>query len=147
METALDLVRLGRCPMTDELVSVLRCKDHVEALLGLVGASGVRSTPDLEGRGVELLTALRRVRAAMSMPGIRKRRGRQCCQRRCDTHRRGACDWHLCVRFGAGVLTSGMDPLGFIRYLRHSARSSRCKCSTMRCQRRRDGPRILLPGF
>src|SRR6185312_14938758 len=31
METALDLVRLGRAKMTDELVSLLlSCKDHVE---------------------------------------------------------------------------------------------------------------------
>jgi len=29
----------------------------------------------------------------------------------------GTADWRVLVRFGSGVLTSGMDPLGFIRYL------------------------------
>jgi two-component system chemotaxis sensor kinase CheA len=119
METALDLVRLGRVSMSDELVSVLlRCKDHVEALLGLVGASGASLDPDLERRGDELLTALRRVaggdehaRQSGSVGGGNAASGVA------TPTAAELADWHLCVRFGAGVLTSGMDPLGFIRYL------------------------------
>jgi two-component system chemotaxis sensor kinase CheA len=119
METALDLVRLGRVSMSDELVSVLlRCKDHVEALLGLVGASGASLDPDLERRGDEILTALRRVaggdehaRQSGSVGGGNAASGVA------TPTAAELADWHLCVRFGAGVLTSGMDPLGFIRYL------------------------------
>ena len=119
METALDLVRLGRVSMTDELVSVLlRCKDHVEALLAPVGASGASVDPDLERRGVELLTALRRVaggdehaQQSGSVGGGNAAGGVA------STAPPELADWHLCVRFGPGVLTSGMDPLGFIRYL------------------------------
>jgi two-component system chemotaxis sensor kinase CheA len=119
METALDLVRLGRVSMTDELVSVLlRCKDHVEALLAPVGASGASVDPDLERRGVELLTALRRVaggdehaQQSGSVAGSSAAGGIA------TPTAAELADWRLCVRFGPGVLTSGMDPLGFIRYL------------------------------
>ena len=68
VETALDQVRLGHVPMTEELVTLLlRCKDHIEALLEPVGTGGV---PDvsLEGRGDGLLTALRQI-AEVSTPG------------------------------------------------------------------------------
>jgi two-component system chemotaxis sensor kinase CheA len=119
METALDLVRLGRVSMTDELVSVLlRCKDHVEALLSLVGASGASLDPDLERRGAELLVALRRVAGGdepVSQSGSVG--GGNAASGVATPSAAVLADWHLCVRFGAGVLTSGMDPLGFIRYL------------------------------
>src|ERR1700722_9494806 len=59
VETALDQVRLGRVAMTEELVTLLlRCKDHIEALLLPVGTGGIPD-PSLEGRGAELLAALR----------------------------------------------------------------------------------------
>jgi two-component system chemotaxis sensor kinase CheA len=119
METALDLVRLGRVSMSDELVSVLlRCKDHVEALLALVGASGASVDPDLDGRGVELLSALRRV-AGGEEPARQSAGagGGNAASGVATPTATGLADWRLCVRFGAGVLTSGMDPLGFIRYL------------------------------
>lgn len=119
METALDLVRLGRVSMSDELVSVLlRCKDHVEALLAPVGASGASVDPDLARRGAELLTALRRVAGgdehAQQSGSVG---GGNAADGVATTAATELADWHLCVRFSPGVLTSGMDPLGFIRYL------------------------------
>jgi two-component system chemotaxis sensor kinase CheA len=118
METALDLVRLGRVSMTDELVSVLlRCKDHVEALLAPVGASGASLDPDLERRGVELLTALRRVAGGDEHARQSGSGGGSAASAIATATAAELADWRLCVRFGAGVLTSGMDPLGFIRYL------------------------------
>jgi len=118
METALDMVRLGRAAMSDELVSLLlSCKDHVESLLAPVGSHGTRIGAEVQARGAELLTALRKVTEGTSAPGGSPAG---------DAPEKGVArpaaaatiaDWHVCVRFAAGVLASGMDPLGFIRYL------------------------------
>ena len=118
METALDLVRLGRAEMTDELVSLLLgCKDHVESLLVPVGSPGARLDPEVEARGAELLNALRKVTeggGVLSPAGAGHGASSGTAVRAAAS---GTADWHLRVRFGSGVLTSGMDPLGFIRYL------------------------------
>ena len=116
METALDLVRLGRAKMSDELVSLLlSCKDHVESLLAPVGSPGARVDPSIEARGNELLTALRKVTDAGGAPsGSSAHGGSETAARSAAA---GLADWQVRVRFGSGVLTSGMDPLGFIRYL------------------------------
>jgi len=112
VETALDQVRLGKVPMTEELVTLLlRCKDHIEALLEPVG-SGRRADPSLEGRGDELLTALRQI-ADTGAPSAKSAAGQSS---KAQTFA-GPQDWSVCVRFGPGVLAAGMDPLGFIRYL------------------------------
>ena len=117
METALDLVRLGRGTMTDELVSLLlSCKDHVESLLAPVGSHGSGIDPAVEARGAELLAALRKVTEAAGAPAESAAHDASP-----GSATRPAvavtADWRVRVRFGSGVLTSGMDPLGFIRYL------------------------------
>jgi two-component system chemotaxis sensor kinase CheA len=114
VETALDQVRLGKVAMSEELVTLLlRCKDHIEALLVPVG-SGRPPDSSLEGRGSELLTALRQI-AAVGAPAARSDAGKG--QNRTAQTNTGPEDWRVCVRFGPGVLAAGMDPLGFIRYL------------------------------
>ena len=128
METALDQVRLGRVSMSDEFVSVLlRCKDHVEALLVPVGPGRVSIDPELEPHGAELLADLRRAAQAGSDGANSGTLGSETGPGQAGAGQTGAtpatpteaalAGWQLCVRFGAGVLTSGMDPLGFIRYL------------------------------
>jgi two-component system, chemotaxis family, sensor kinase CheA len=115
VETALDQVRLGRVPMTDELVTLLlRCKDHIDALLLPVGTGGVPD-PSLEGRGAELLAALREIAEPVGAAAARAEAGAG--QNRTVRTAAGPEDWRLSVRFGSGVLAAGMDPLGFIRYL------------------------------
>ena len=115
VETALDQVRLGRVPMTEELVTLLlRCKDHIEALLVPVGAPGVAPDPNLEDRGAELLAALRRL-AEPGAPAVRAEAVSS--QKQTAETGAGPADWRVCVRFGPGVLAAGMDPIGFIRYL------------------------------
>ena len=117
METALDLVRLGRAPMTDELVSLLlSCKDHVESLLAPVGSNGAGLDPSVEARGHELLTALRKVTDAGGAHLAGAAHGATAGSM-VRSAAPGTADWQVRVRFGSGVLTSGMDPLGFIRYL------------------------------
>jgi two-component system, chemotaxis family, sensor kinase CheA len=112
VETALDLVRLGRVPMSEELVALLlRCKDHIDALLGPL--SGGEPDPQLQARGLELHTLLRQL-TETDEPDRQQATGTAA-----NTTRgtKAEEDWHVCVRFGPGVLTSGMDPLGFVRYL------------------------------
>jgi len=113
LETALDRVRLGRVPMSEELVALLlRCKDHVDALLGPISAGG-RLDAELGVRGKELHTLLRMLTEVDESANGPEATGNTATVRALSAGE----DWHVCVRFGAGVLTSGMDPLGFIRYL------------------------------
>jgi two-component system, chemotaxis family, sensor kinase CheA len=115
VETALDQVRLGHVAMTEELVTLLlSCKDHIEALLLPVGTGGV---PDvsLEGRGAELHAALHEIAAPAGGSAARSEAGGS---RKSKAQTiTGPENWRVSVRFGAGVLAAGMDPLGFIRYL------------------------------
>jgi two-component system, chemotaxis family, sensor kinase CheA len=115
VETALDQVRLGHVAMTEELVTLLlSCKDHIEALLLPVGTGGV---PDvsLEGRGAELHAALHEIAAPAGGSAARSEAGGS---RKSKAQTiSGPENWRVSVRFGAGVLAAGMDPLGFIRYL------------------------------
>jgi two-component system chemotaxis sensor kinase CheA len=114
VETALDQVRLGRVAMSEELVTLLlRCKDHIEALLAPV-SSGRLPDISLEGRGAELLAALRQI-ADVGAPAARSEAAKG--PNPAAPPVAGSEDWHVCVRFGPGVLAAGMDPLGFIRYL------------------------------
>jgi two-component system chemotaxis sensor kinase CheA len=114
VETVLDQVRLGRVPMTEELVTLLlSCKDHIEALLEPVGAGGMPD-PSLEERGAGLLASLRQI-AEVGAPGAGSAASSG--QNRTVRTIAGPEDWRLSVRFGPGVLAAGMDPLGFIRYL------------------------------
>ncbi|HVW68822.1 MAG TPA: chemotaxis protein CheA [Steroidobacteraceae bacterium] len=113
METALDMVRLGKAPMSEELVSVLlRCKDHVDALLVPV-ATGGKVDQGLESSGAELHAELRRLTEIDGDEKVATKSASAAAPRAAAADN----DWHVNVRFGAGVLTSGMDPLGFVRYL------------------------------
>lgn len=114
VETALDVVRLGRAALTEELVGLLlRCKDHIEALLVPVGSGGGKVDAALQARGADLLNGLRR----LTESGEPARHSDNTGTRAVTQPAAAPADWHVCVRFGPNVLTSGMDPLGFIRYL------------------------------
>jgi two-component system chemotaxis sensor kinase CheA len=124
-ETTLDRVRQGHIPMGPVLVSVLlRCKDHIEFLLESIGAGPDGAAYDATHTGgAELSAALRELAgdicgvtpsaaadatAAVAPPmGIAPPSG----SRTEPNH------WHISVRFGPEVLTAGMDPISFLRYL------------------------------
>jgi two-component system chemotaxis sensor kinase CheA len=115
VETALDQVRLGRVALSEELVSLLlRCKDHIEELVSYVG-SARKADPTLEERGAQLHAALKQLTEGGGASSQQAEVTTTNAAPRADAT--APADWHLCVRFGPGVLTSGMDPLGFIRYL------------------------------
>ena len=112
VETALDMVRLGRTALTEERVTLLlRCKDHIEELVASV-ASGGQVDRACAARGVELRAALQQLTGTGEPANAGSAKG-------AGAHASAAApeEWHVSVRFGPAVLTSGMDPLGFIRYL------------------------------
>ena len=116
VETALDQVRLGRVPMSEELVGLLlRCKDHIEELLIPV-SSGGKANPGLDTRGRELRELLKMLTESEQSPQAAAA-GDAAAEATAVRVADALDDWDVCVRFGPGVLTSGMDPLGFIRYL------------------------------
>jgi two-component system chemotaxis sensor kinase CheA len=117
VETVLDSVRLKKIAISDELVTLLlACKDHVQSLVdGVAGGGG--SDPALSRRGAQLLEKLR----AWVTPSTTSEgpgRNEQPVGAPNVTSTAQSTEWRLVLRFAPGVLTAGMDPLSFLRYLR-----------------------------
>ena len=124
-ETTLDQVRRGHIPMDPLLVSVLlRCKDHIELLLESIGAGpGSPAYDATHAGGAELSAALRELGGDFC--AVKAAAAAHCAA--ADAPPKGAAppnsghtgpnQWHISVRFGPDVLTAGMDPLSFLRYL------------------------------
>jgi two-component system chemotaxis sensor kinase CheA len=121
VETVLDEVRLNRTAMNEELIALLlSCKDHIQSLVALVGTDALVDSAMAE-RGKGLLAGLQRMSAgAGSQASARTASesaypaGPVCPGQTAESE---VTHWQVSVRFGPGVLTEGMDPLGFIRYL------------------------------
>ena len=112
-ETTLDQVRQGHIPMDPVLVSVLlRCKDHIEFLLETISAGpGSPAFDATHTGGAELSAALHELAggsAAVAPPA------KSAAPHPVSTEPN---QWHISVRFGPEVLTAGMDPISFLRYL------------------------------
>ncbi len=117
VETVLDSVRLKKIAVSDELVSLLlACKDHVQSLVdGVAGGGG--TDPAVSRRGEELLERL----GAWVTPSSTSEGPDRKEQAGGAPQPGGAAQstqWRLVLRFAPGVLTAGMDPLSFLRYLR-----------------------------
>lgn len=105
MEGVLDAVRGHQIPVTPDRVSLLlRCKDHLSALLDevakgqLVPSSGLAAAtqPLLLELGAQLgAPAPVEPEPAANPPGL----------------------WHVSVRFQADILRQGLDPIAFVRHL------------------------------
>ena len=115
VETVLDLVRKGRQPISDELVTLLlKCKDHVAELVGLVQAAE-EPTAELEQRSSVLRAELLRIANLDSgAPSDAPASGSAA---RDAAAGAAATSWHVSVRFALEVLKAGMDPVAFVRYL------------------------------
>jgi two-component system chemotaxis sensor kinase CheA len=116
VEAVLDQVRLGKVTLDAQLASVLlKCKDHIEGLLGCVHDGQISPDAAMLARGTELLDAL-------GAPGTGSATKATAADKTSSaaapqSAAAGAALWHVSLRFGPDVLTAGMDPLGFIRYL------------------------------
>ncbi|HEY4340380.1 MAG TPA: chemotaxis protein CheA [Steroidobacteraceae bacterium] len=124
-ETALDRVRQGKVPMDQVLVSVLlRCKDHIESLVESIGAGPGSPAYDVgDSGGAELSAALRELAGDFSQlpPAQTSEAGAPIALALPTvplvTDRTAENYWHISLRFGPEVLTAGMDPISFLRYL------------------------------
>lgn len=113
VETALDSVRLGTLAMSEELVTLLlQCKDHIEALIGRVAAGGAATDPTLDQRSTELSDALRELSGAGKAAPVAHAVATSA------STASNAAVWGISLRLKPEVLQAGMDPIGFIRYLR-----------------------------
>ena len=114
VETVLDRVRLGEIALDGQLVGVLlKCKDHIEALVACAAEGQPVPEPALEARGDEVLTMLRAVTGSSPEPIDQSDQATELV----ETAQTGTGKWHVSLRFGPDVLTAGMDPMGFLRYL------------------------------
>ena len=130
-ETTLDHVRQGHISMDPVLVSVLlRCKDHIEFLLESVGAGpGGPAYDATHAGGADLSAALRELTGhcsdVKSAPGVKPAAAADSAAAVAPLIRTAAVNvgcteqnhWHISLRFGPEVLTAGMDPISFLRYL------------------------------
>lgn len=112
-ESVLDEVRAGRVAIDDALLALLlRCADHIGALVTAI-AGGMHEPDDaLEAAGVPLLVELRQHLhgADAGEPAA--------AQRAASATPPAKGSWHLSLRFSPDVLRNGMDPMSFLRYLR-----------------------------
>jgi two-component system, chemotaxis family, sensor kinase CheA len=119
MESVLQLIRSGELPIDGQLVALLlKCGDHVSALLDCLVASDKETAFERIGKaGASLLASLNaRLGMAIASPvrpqPVRERKGE-----RPDAGTVASDAWHISLRFGPDVLRHGLDPLSFIRYL------------------------------
>lgn len=114
METVLDAVRQKKLAFDDALITtMLKGKDHIEALVARISSKNTQPDPELDARGTKLLESLRAASAGdapapdtpAEPPTVEA----------ASTHAVRA--WRIQARFGPEVFKAGMDPLGFIRYL------------------------------
>jgi len=119
VETALDRVRLGQVPMDPAFaILLMKCSDHVKALLKDVSIGRDGASAELDRHGFELIERLQQVAGSVqkrnsstmlrAAPSIVQAERGSCAQTK---------HWHISVRFKADVLRNGMDPLSFLRYL------------------------------
>jgi two-component system chemotaxis sensor kinase CheA len=121
VESVLDEVREGRVAIDDEMVALLlKCGDHIRALVDAVEADAHQLGPELTARGEPLLAQLRRHLAPAAGQALVVRDKSAAFERIANPsheHEHEHDPWHISVRFGPNVLRNGMDPLSFIRYL------------------------------
>ncbi|CAB1369428.1 chemotaxis protein CheA [Denitratisoma oestradiolicum] len=117
MENALDKLRNGEIQVSSELITaLLRCCDHLGALLTRVEEGNLEPAEELQGAGDLIAEALRNLIGenadGAGLPETQaaevERDGEGAAMNDC---------WHLSVRFGRNVLRNGMEPMAFLRYL------------------------------
>jgi len=122
VESLLDAVRDGRLVLNDEMITLLlSCCDYLTGMTDGLAAGRYDADPDTAADGEMLLQQLRR-HMGMESEAPDAHAGALAVQPEPDVERMGgdAGDsdyWHISLRFGAGVLQNGMDPIAFLRYL------------------------------
>ncbi|HEY4211940.1 MAG TPA: chemotaxis protein CheA [Steroidobacteraceae bacterium] len=120
VETLLDRVRREELRLDESLTELLlRCKDHIATLVSRVVTPEAGHDAEVGAASDELVDALNLACKGGALAGEEPLGARA--RPETAAPRKEASDsltsWQIVVRFGPDVLTSGMDPLGFIRYL------------------------------
>ncbi|MEI6415229.1 MAG: chemotaxis protein CheA [Pseudomonadota bacterium] len=120
VENTLDLLRARELEVSPPLIGVLlKCADHIKALVGLLAINKEAPEPEMVARGRSLSDELN---AFIHQPGETQKRDQlpshshSSVETLTDDGVAGDC-WHISVRFGTEVLRQGMDPVSFLRYL------------------------------
>ncbi|HZV66359.1 MAG TPA: Hpt domain-containing protein, partial [Telluria sp.] len=118
VESLLDEAREGKVRFDEGLVVLLlSCCDHLSVMTDALDAGRTEADPALQQQGEPLLAQLRRYLGAPggAMVAVAAQADAKV-ERIADAG--GALDhWHISLRFGAGVLQNGLDPISFLRYL------------------------------
>ena len=125
VESLLDAVRDGRTVIDDDMVALLlACCDHLSSMTDGLAAGQYEADPDTAPEGERLLLQLRRRMGAGDEPAQSLAEQSLTVRPEPDVERMGqeasngdSDYWHISLRFGAGVLQNGMDPIAFLRYL------------------------------
>lgn len=119
VENVLDKLRNGELQVDSDLIAVLlKCSDHIGALLGVLESGEASPGAELTAAGEQLLARLQGAEGT----GAAQAAAQPPAQPEAPLESSGGgvvetdC-WHISVRFGADVLKMGMDPLSFLRYL------------------------------
>lgn len=127
VESVLDSARTGRAPISAAAAAILlECTDHIGSLRDAIGREEAED-PALAQAGTQLLERLtaetgfvpaekgsKAAAVAAKFPPA----GTTAAPAPAEATPSAATeDWHVSVRFRAGVLQNGMDPLSFVRYL------------------------------
>lgn len=119
VETSLDRVRSGKQELTSDLVAVLlECNDHIARLVDAVASRDARRREEVSSTAPLLLGRLQalcgEVSGTSAVTPVSDARTPP------DSSPQSAAvdAWHISLRFDRDVLRKGLDPLGFIRYLK-----------------------------
>ncbi len=119
MESVLQLIRSGELGIDNELIALLlKCSDHVSALLDCLVADDKNAASNRIGEAGERLLAS--LNAHLGTPSVAPTAAAPALDP--DVERIGGDNvasnaWHISLRFGSDVLRQGLDPLSFVRYL------------------------------
>ena len=127
VESVLDRVRDGKLAIGPELVTLLlSCRDHIGQLVEQIVVAGGQADAETLAQGQVLIVGLQQylgdtaaakpasVPAVLPAAVAAAPNGAPCAMGDGNT---ASGNWHISLRFGAGILRNGMDPLAIIRYL------------------------------
>src|ERR1700744_4476936 len=110
VESVLDRVRDGTVTLDEPLVVLMLASgDYIGRLVDGVERGEPQADPKTEPEGAALLGRLQTYLAGEAPPAAPVAAS--------GASAGGPARWHLSLRFGPDVLSNGMDPLSFIRYL------------------------------
>lgn len=123
VEDVLDHVRDGHIPVSADLVALLlKCSDHIQLLVKVVAVDAEEPTEAMKADGEVLLEGLHKFLPSAHAKTVETPKTTQIAPQAAPSTQAGQGDvsnncWHISIRFGSDVFSSGMDPMSFLNYL------------------------------